>query len=59
MILTPQIASYLSGNETHMQWWGVDKESYDQDEKLKAIWGFMEKGAYEQVFANEAFVVYQ
>lgn len=59
VILTPQIASYLSGNETHMQWWGVDKESYDQDEKLKAIWGFMEKGAYEQVFANEAFVVYQ
>lgn len=22
VILTPQIASYLSGDETHMQWWG-------------------------------------
>ena len=59
VIFTPQIASYLSGDETHMQWWGVDKESYDRDEKLKAIWNFMQKGAYEQVFANEAFVIYQ
>ncbi len=59
VILTPQIASYLSGDEAHMQWWGVDKESYDRDEKLKAIWNFMQKGAYEQVFANEAFVIYQ
>lgn len=59
VILTPQIASYLSGDEAHMQWWGVDKESYDRDEKLKAIWDFMQKGSYEQVFANEAFVIYQ
>lgn len=59
VILTPQIASYLSGDEAYMEWWGVDKESCDKDEKLKAIWKFMEDGAYEQAFANEAFVVYQ
>lgn len=59
VILTPQIASYLSGDEAYMEWWGVDKENCDKDEKLKAIWKFMEDGAYEQAFANEAFVIFQ
>lgn len=59
VILTPPLAAYLSGDEAFMAWWGADKENYDQDEKLNAIWEFMEYGGYEQVFANEAFVIYE
>lgn len=59
VILAPQIAAYLSEDDTLMAWWGTDKESCDQDEKLKALGRFMEDGAYVQVFANEAFVIYE
>lgn len=59
VILTTGLAAYLSGDENVMAWWGIDAESYAGDEKLKAIQQFMEAGAYGQVFANEAFVIYQ
>lgn len=59
VIMTPAIDAYLSGNLDAMTFWGADKENYDQDEKLSAIRYFMEKNAYSQVFANEAFVIYE
>lgn len=59
VIMTPAIDAYFSGNSDAMVFWGADKESYDQDEKLSAIRYFMEKNAYRQVFANEAFVIYE
>lgn len=58
VILSPQLAAYLSGEDDAISWWGVDVESCEKDEKLKAIKEYMETGAYQQVFANEAFVVY-
>lgn len=58
VILSPQLAAYLSGEDDAIAWWGVDVESCEKDEKLKAIKEYMETGAYQQVFANEAFVVY-
>lgn len=59
VILGTQVAVYLSEDPDAMLWWGIDEESYAQDEKLKTIKEFMEAGAYGQVFANEAFVIYE
>ncbi len=59
VILSPPLAAYLSGEEKTIAWWGVDVESCKKDEKLKAIEDYMEAGTYEQVFGNEAFVVYE
>lgn len=59
VILGTQVAVYLSEDSDAMLWWGIDEESYAQDEKLKTIKEFMEAGAYGQVFANEAFVIYE
>ena len=59
VILSPPLAAYLSGEEKTIAWWGVDVESCKKDERLKAIEDYMEAGAYEQVFGNEAFVVYE
>ena len=59
VIMTPAIDAYFSGNPDAMVFWGADKEGYNQDEKLKAIRYFMEENAYSQVFANEAFVIYE
>lgn len=58
VILTPLISAWLSGDPEVMAWWGVDPQQWEQDEKLCSIRSFMEEGAYRQVFANEAFVVY-
>lgn len=58
VIITTGLAAYLSGDEDAMAWWGIEAESYAQDEKLKVIQKFMEAGAYRQVFVNEAFVIY-
>ena len=59
VVMTPAIDAYFSGNDDAMVFWGTDRESYDQDQKLHAIWDFMEENAYRQTFANEAFVVYE
>ncbi|MCM1136198.1 MAG: hypothetical protein NC400_11575 [Clostridium sp.] len=59
VILTPPLAAYLSGDQEAIAWWGVDAESCAADEKLRAIEDFMAAGAYEQVFANEAFAIYE
>lgn len=59
VIITPQLAAYLSGDEEAMNYWGTDKDSCDGNEKLVAISQFMKDNFYEQAFANEAFVVYE
>ena len=58
MVLTPIISAWLSGDPEVMAWWGIEPDEWEQDEKLLLIRSFMEEGAYGQVFANEAFVVY-
>ena len=58
VIVTPVISAWLSGDPEVMAWWGIEPDEWEQDEKLRLIRSFMEEGAYGQVFANEAFVVY-
>ena len=59
VILTPQLAAYLSGSQEAMDWWGIDEAACSQDEKLAAIGKFINDNQYRQVFANEAFAVYE
>ena len=59
VILTPPLAAWLSGDPRAIQWWGADAMNLEADEKLGAIREFMEKHSYAQVFANEAFVIYE
>lgn len=59
VILTPPLAAYLSGDEEAVSWWGVDVESCGKDEKLGAIEEYLRLGDYQQVFGNEAFVIYE
>ena len=59
VILTPQLSAYLAQDAEAMSYWGTDEAACSQDEKLTAIVSFMEENDYKQVFANEAFTVYE
>ncbi len=59
VIITPSLDAYFSGDSVAMEFWGTDAEHCSQDMKLAAITEFMESNHYEQVFANEAFVIYK
>lgn len=59
VVITPSLAAWLSKDEQSMDFWGTDRTYCEQDKKLAAIGEFLEVNAYEEVFANEAFVVYE
>ena len=59
MIITPYLAAYYQGDEQAMEWFGVDEQDCDGDEKLCAILDFMDENHYEQAFVNEAYAVYE
>ncbi|MBQ9926683.1 MAG: hypothetical protein IJO65_01780 [Lachnospiraceae bacterium] len=59
VIVTPQLDAFYRQDAEAMQWWGTDEDVCLVDEKLSAIMSFMDKNSYTQVFANEAFVVYE
>lgn len=59
VIITPQLDAFYRQDEEAMQWWGTNPDACAEDKKLFAIMSFMDKNDYRQVFANEAFVVYE
>lgn len=59
VIMTPQLDAFLAGDQEAMSFWGTDEDACNQDQKLAAIGSFMEENAYRQIFANDAFVVYE
>lgn len=59
VILPTPFSAYLSEDGAAMEYWGVDRGEYDSDDKLQMLKGFMEENRYREVFANEAFVVYE
>lgn len=59
VIVTPALDAYYRQDAEAMQWLGTDEDVCLVDEKLSAIMSFMDKNSYTQVFANEAFVVYE
>ena len=59
IIITPQLAAYLDGNQEAMTYWGTDEILYKEDQKLETIIEFIYDNEYRQVFGNEAYVVYE
>ena len=59
VVITPRLDAFLAENEQAMEFWGTDRAACEQDEKLGAIGSFLMENSYEQVFANEAFVIYR
>lgn len=58
IILASPVAAYLSEDADGMNWFGVDREAMDQDEKLQMLGGFMERYGYREVFCNARYAVY-
>ncbi len=58
IILSSPIAAYLSEDADAMNWFGVDQEKMDEDEKLKKLWAFMQQYGYVESFCNARYAVY-
>lgn len=58
IILASPVAAYLSEDADGMNWFGVDREVMDQDDKLQILDGFMERYSYREVFCNARYAVY-
>lgn len=58
IILASPVAAYLSEDADGMNWFGVEREAMDQDDKLQMLGGFMERYGYREVFCNARYAVY-
>jgi len=58
IILSSPVAAYLSGDAEAMEWFGVDQEKMDGDEKLQRLGEFMEEYGYGKRFGNARYTVY-
>ena len=52
------MAAYLNEDADGMNWFGVERETMDEDEKLQVLGEYMEEHAYEETFGNGRYVVY-
>ena len=58
VIVSSSIAAYLNEDADGMNWFGVEKEKLDQDEKLQILGGYMNAHSYREAFSNARYVVY-
>ena len=58
VITASPIAAYLAEDADGMNWFGVDKEAFDADEKLQILAVYMKEHSYREVFGNGRYVVY-
>lgn len=58
IIVASPIAAYLGEDADGMNWFGVDQEKLDADEKLQIIAEYMRDYSYREVFGNGRYVVY-
>lgn len=58
VIVSSAIAAYLNEDADGMDWFGVEKEKLDQDEKLRILGEYMKDHAYQETFGNARYVVY-
>lgn len=58
VITASPIAAYLAEDADGMNWFGVDKEKLDADEKLQILATYMKEHSYKEVFGNGRYVVY-
>lgn len=58
VILASPVAAYLSEDADAINWFGVDQEALDEDEKLQALDLFMKRHGYQEQFCNARYAVY-
>lgn len=58
VIVSSSIAAYLNEDADGMNWFGVEKEKLDQDEKLQILGEYMKAHSYQEAFGNARYVVY-
>ncbi len=59
VIVSSAIAAYWGEDAEAYQWFGVDAEALDADEKLAVLLQFLEDYGYEETFCNMRYAVYQ
>lgn len=58
VIVSSAVAAYLNEDADGMNWFGVDREKLDQDEKLQLLEAYMQAHSYQEGFGNARYAVY-
>jgi hypothetical protein len=58
IIVASPVAAYLNEDAEGMNWFGVEQETLDGDEKLKLLGLYLEEHSYQETFGNGQYVVY-
>lgn len=59
VIVSSAIAAYRGEDAKAYQWFGVDPQEYDADEKLAVLLQFLDDYGYEETFCNMRYAVYE
>lgn len=59
VIVSSAIAAYRGEDAEAYQWFGVDTEKLDADEKLAVLLQFLDDYGYEETFCNMRYAVYE
>lgn len=59
VIVASAIAAYRGEDAEAYEWFGVDEEAYDADEKVALLLQFLEEYDYEETFCNMRYAVYE
>ena len=58
IIIASPVAAYLNEDADGMNWFGVDRDKLDRDEKLQILRTYMTEYSYLETFSNGRYVVY-
>lgn len=58
IIVSSPVAAYLNEDADGMNWFGVDREKMEADEKLQMLADYMTAHAYRESFGNGRYTVY-
>lgn len=59
VIVASTVAAYKGEDAEAYEWFGVDVEAYDADEKLQLLLQFLDAYGYEETFCNMRYAVYE
>lgn len=58
VIVASPVAAYLNEDADGMNWFGVEQEAMDADEKLQILGRYLKEHSYRESFGNGQYVVY-
>ena len=58
VIIASPVAAYLNEDADGMNWFGINREALDADEKLQILARYMREHSYRETFGNGRYVVY-